>query len=217
MTGTRSYISFVIISGLLFGSVTIAANLDNSKEQDMMVAASVLRPIVPDRDPELAPTTTTTSTTVAALPPSVPVTTTTAPPRVYTAAAVTTPPTTVVKATEEAPTPPPETESAPVSSGDDCMGWRSYVEMRGLPTDTFCGDADNPGIIYCESKGNPNAQNGQHAGLTQLAKQYHEGRANKLGYAWSDMHDGSANLHVASDLYNESGLSPWYPSKYCWG
>jgi hypothetical protein len=217
MTGRRQFLHLALVGAVLFSGVTLAATLDNEDEQVRTSGVSFVRPIVPDRADMVEVTTTTSTTSVAALPAPVPVATTVAPARVLVAAAVTTTTTTTVKVVEEPPPVASETVSAPATEGDNCMGWLSYVEMRGLPVDTFCGDADDPGIIWCESRGNPNAQNGQHAGLTQLAKQYHEGRANRLGYAWSDMHDGSANLHVASDLYNESGLSPWYPSKYCWG
>lgn len=55
----------------------------------------------------------------------------------------------------------------------------------------------------------PHATNGAHAGLFQLSRTYHEERARRLGYTWSQMFEPGPNIAVAADLYAESGWGPW--------
>lgn len=64
-------------------------------------------------------------------------------------------------------------------------------------------------VAWCESRHNPQARNGQFAGLFQIGRQWHEGRASRLGFSWGQMYEASPNIIVAADLWAEQGWSPW--------
>jgi hypothetical protein len=64
-------------------------------------------------------------------------------------------------------------------------------------------------VARCESSMDPTAANGPHAGLFQLSATWHQGRAARLGYAWSQMYQAVPNITVAYDLYSEQGWTPW--------
>ena len=76
---------------------------------------------------------------------------------------------------------------------------------------TAFGPAGNKAVAVarCESRLIPTARNGVHAGLFQLSRHWHEGRARRLGFAWAQMYEAGPNIAVALDLYREAGWSPW--------
>ncbi len=64
-------------------------------------------------------------------------------------------------------------------------------------------------VARCESRLIPTARNGVHAGLFQLSRRWHEGRARRLGFTWAQMYEAGPNIAVALDLYREAGFQPW--------
>lgn len=152
-------------------------------------------PEVPD--PVVEAATPATSTTV----PPPPETTTTVPPPTTT---------TVPEPPKPPPPPPPPAKPAPVPLTGDCYGLRDTLTAVGLP-ELFCE------VVRCESGGRPWITNGSSTGLTQLHRRWHEDRAARLGFTWDRMFEVVPNLTVAADLYHEQGLTPWNPSRYCWG
>jgi hypothetical protein len=56
-------------------------------------------------------------------------------------------------------------------------------------------------IVWCESKGDPNARNGRHVGLFQIAH---------------GPTDPTANVALAFRMYTARGWRPWYASRACW-
>lgn len=83
--------------------------------------------------------------------------------------------------------------------------------------DALGGDASfGVRLARCESTLNPTARNGTHIGLFQLAKRYHETRARRLGFTWSQMTQSTPNAVVAHDLFREQGRTPWLASRQCW-
>lgn len=71
-------------------------------------------------------------------------------------------------------------------------------------------------VAGCESTGDETgnrlderATNGQHAGLFQISRTYHEDRARRLGFTWDQMWTAEPNIAVAADLFSESGWGPW--------
>lgn len=75
-------------------------------------------------------------------------------------------------------------------------------------------------VAGCESTGDetgqhldPAAVNGQHAGLFQLSRTYHEDRAIRLGFTWDQMFEAQPNITVAADLFAEKGR--WSPTWTC--
>lgn len=73
-------------------------------------------------------------------------------------------------------------------------------------------------VAWCESSMNPEARNGSHYGLYQLAKRFHESKAADLGYTWSEVAtEARPNAEVALQLYRQQGARPWAASKGCWG
>jgi hypothetical protein len=64
-------------------------------------------------------------------------------------------------------------------------------------------------VARCESTLNPQATNGHHAGLFQVAEPYHRARITRLGFTWAQMLEPAPNTAVAADLYAESGWQPW--------
>lgn len=72
-------------------------------------------------------------------------------------------------------------------------------------------------VARCESSLNPRAKNGSHAGLFQLARRYHEPKAEALGLTWDEVAtEARPNTEVALHLYREQGAAPWAASKRCW-
>jgi len=64
-------------------------------------------------------------------------------------------------------------------------------------------------VAWCESRYDPKAlSSGGHVGVFQLSR-VHEGRANRLGYSWSEMYEAEPNIVVARDLQAEQGWRPW--------
>jgi hypothetical protein len=55
----------------------------------------------------------------------------------------------------------------------------------------------------------PGARNGQHLGLFQISRTYHEDRVRRLGFTWEQMAEVDPNIAVAVDIYAESGWGPW--------
>ncbi len=64
-------------------------------------------------------------------------------------------------------------------------------------------------VARCESSLIPTKQNGVHAGLFQLSRTWHEGRARRLGFAWAQMYEAGPNIAVAHHLFLEKGWAPW--------
>lgn len=71
-------------------------------------------------------------------------------------------------------------------------------------------------VAGCESTGDetgehldPAAINGDHSGLFQLARRYHEDRARRLGFTWDQMLQPGPNIAVAADLFAEHQWGPW--------
>lgn len=64
-------------------------------------------------------------------------------------------------------------------------------------------------VARCESSLNPRARNGDHYGLFQLRRYWHERRARRLGYSWAQMTEVLPNIRVAHDLFTEQGWTPW--------
>jgi hypothetical protein len=71
-------------------------------------------------------------------------------------------------------------------------------------------------VAGCESTGDETGQhlderavNGQHAGLFQLSRTYHEERARRLGFDWPRMFEAEPNITVAVDLFAEQQWRPW--------
>ena len=73
-------------------------------------------------------------------------------------------------------------------------------------------------VIQCESRWKADAVNKTSGatGLNQLMR-VHERRANRLGFAWADMTDATANTLVAIDIWREQGFRPWVASSKCSG
>jgi soluble lytic murein transglycosylase-like protein len=94
----------------------------------------------------------------------------------------------VARAVRPAPRP------APPSSGP--VDWKAIVARH--PWDVAIAER----IVWCESRGNPNAQNGSGAtGLFQI-----------LGGSF----DPEANVASAYDMYRARGWQPWSTSRSCW-
>ncbi len=72
-------------------------------------------------------------------------------------------------------------------------------------------------VAACESAGDTappwrldiQAVNGSHAGLFQISRRWHEGRARRLRFAWNDLFTARPNARVARDLFDEQGWGPW--------
>jgi len=61
-----------------------------------------------------------------------------------------------------------------------------------------------------ESGGNPSASNGDHAGLFQISRRWHEWRFLRRGWTWADAFDAERNIAVAYEIWvDNSGWSPW--------
>ena len=83
---------------------------------------------------------------------------------------------------------------APPASGP--VDWKSLVAQ--YPWDVAVAES----IVWCESRGNPNARNRSGAtGLFQI-----------LGGPI----DPVANVATAYDMYRARGWQPWSASRYCW-
>lgn len=83
--------------------------------------------------------------------------------------------------------------------------WRPLVERYFPP-----GDVDWAlRVIWCESRGDPNASNGSHDGLMQQSRRYWPGRAAKAGWAGASPFDPEANLAVSAWLLRTGGRSHW--------
>ena len=66
------------------------------------------------------------------------------------------------------------------------------------------------GCANGESGGNPRAQNGDHAGLFQIARYWHEQRFTRRGWSWEqDAFDAERNAAIAYELWSDSGWGPW--------
>jgi hypothetical protein len=68
-----------------------------------------------------------------------------------------------------------------------------------------CGEA--LAVARCESGLDPDAVNGQHAGLFQIALDWHAAK-----FAGRDPFDAQANTDVAFAIWSDQGWSPWA----CW-
>lgn len=64
-------------------------------------------------------------------------------------------------------------------------------------------------ISFRESRWQPGARNGQHAGCMQIATNVHAARIARMGFTKDDMFRAGPNIAVAKALYDESGLGPW--------
>lgn len=60
-----------------------------------------------------------------------------------------------------------------------------------------------------ESNGDPLAQNGDHAGIFQLARRWHEGRFLARGWTWADAFNAERNAVIAYEIWQDQGWSPW--------
>lgn len=70
-------------------------------------------------------------------------------------------------------------------------------------------------IIRAESGGNPHARNASGAsGLLQIMMPLHQALVARFG---GNVFDPMTNLRVGKYLYDQSGLSPWTPSRGVWG
>ena len=69
---------------------------------------------------------------------------------------------------------------------------------------------DAPAVIQCESRWDPAAisPTGDY-GLLQLNKRWQEGRANRMGYEWSQMLEPEPNIRVAIAIWEEQSWRPW--------
>jgi len=64
------------------------------------------------------------------------------------------------------------------------------------------------GVIWCESRNDPEAFNGADTGLAQINV------VHGIPKRW--LVDYRINLAVAKKLFDEQGLTPWNASKHCW-
>jgi hypothetical protein len=76
-----------------------------------------------------------------------------------------------------------------------CSGWLDLVDDHPWDVATACR------ILWCESRGDPNARNGRHVGLFQIA----DGPA-----------DPAANVALAASMWSRRGWQPWDASRRCW-
>lgn len=105
------------------------------------------------------------------------------------------------------------------ASRSNGVGGRAAVPSRAAARQPTTGPADVVATIHavfgaagdaavrvarCESglradnRGNPT-----HAGLFQLARRWHEGRARRLGFTWEQMYEARPNAVVAHNLWLE--------------
>jgi hypothetical protein len=56
-------------------------------------------------------------------------------------------------------------------------------------------------VLWCESRGDANAENSGHNGLFQIN---------------GGPFDPAANVALAYDMYSTRGWQPWYSSRSCW-
>ena len=78
-------------------------------------------------------------------------------------------------------------------------------------------------IVYCESRGNPNAVNynydedgviwSEDRGLAQINNYFHQEIMMKLGL---DYYDPIDNWQYTKILFKEQGTKPWKASQFCW-
>jgi HAMP domain-containing protein len=86
---------------------------------------------------------------------------------------------------------PPSRPAAPGA----CSGWLDVVDDHPWDVSVACR------ILWCESRGDPNARNGRHVGLFQIA----DGPA-----------DPAANVALAASMWSRRGWQPWDASRRCW-
>jgi HAMP domain-containing protein len=76
-----------------------------------------------------------------------------------------------------------------------CSGWLDLVDDHAWDVATACR------VLWCESRGDPDARNGRHVGLFQIA----DGPA-----------DPTANVALAASMWSRRGWQPWDASRRCW-
>jgi hypothetical protein len=94
-----------------------------------------------------------------------------------------------------APPSSPGPRAVALRPPDGCAGWAALVGRHDWPTGTACR------ILWCESRGDPDARNGRHVGLFQIA----DGPA-----------DPEANVALAHAMWARRGWQPWGASRRCW-
>lgn len=65
------------------------------------------------------------------------------------------------------------------------------------------------GCANGESGGNPHAVNGDHAGLFQISRRWHEAKFLARGWTWADAYDAWPNIVIAHQLWLDQGWAPW--------
>lgn len=171
-----------VLWGLILGVLLVSALVAiNRHDPDPTEPITVVHVIDPRGDIEWSPPPTTTTTTTST-------TSTTAPP-----------PTT------------PRARTAPRPVGEI-----ADIIRRGFARFGPAVAEEAVRVAGCESTGDPSGQrldehavNGQHLGVLQLSRKYHEARARRLGFRWEQMAEAGPNVAVAADLYSESKWSPW--------
>jgi soluble lytic murein transglycosylase-like protein len=86
--------------------------------------------------------------------------------------------------------PPP----SPQRSGT-CSGWSDLISQYAWDVAVACK------VMWCESRGNPNARNGRHVGLFQIA---------------NGPFDPAENVALAYSMWSKRGWQPWSASQKCW-
>jgi hypothetical protein len=103
-----------------------------------------------------------------------------------------------VEALERARSAPPSSPGPRAGAPrppDGCAGWATLVGRHDWPTDVACR------VLWCESRGDPDARNGRHVGLFQIA----DGPA-----------DPAENVALAHAMWQRRGWQPWEASRRCW-
>lgn len=109
-----------------------------------------------------------------------------------------------------APDVPLSSETEPTRQASACGGWRDLISAHfpANQVDKACR------VMMCESKGNPNALNGnpkyQAAGLFQIIKQWATRYGEVTGVPYYDgRFDPSANVRFAAWLWRAEGWGQW--------
>lgn len=106
--------------------------------------------------------------------------------RAELAATTTTTTTTVIPRARTAP-------SARARGG--CGPWQELVGAYDWDVGTACR------VLWCESRGDPNARNGRHHGLFQIA---------------DGPFEPAQNVALAHSMWQRRGWQPWDASRRCW-